>query len=365
MNFFKQFYMNKFLIFLLLIFTFLHACKDDSKPDVLEINQTELIFQKEAGNMGFIVKSNLKWTVEYTETWLTCDPASGEYSSNLTVKVNPNVVSTNRESTLAIKSEDGKIVRELKVSQSGFPVDITVPASALANMEGGDVNIQVTAPTDYAWTTQIPDGAFVSEKSKTDSEIVFVALPNNTGEGREVEITFKLTGTDKEAKLTIMQPTKEVVTIRAAGTLAAPAGKKYTTDAAEQDWKDYIPGANRFIMQDHKAATTTRGLHVILIKNVTDQATGPVEFKLEGFNPDAATVRWDQNDLFEGNSTTNTMINTTLKNTGLEPDEEVFVLFRIRNTAIPQNTAGEYISKFTVTGEGINIKGTIEMTVVP
>lgn len=369
--------MNKFSIFLLfLFFTCLQACKDDPKPDVLEMNLAEMNFQIAAESKGLIIKSNTKWTVESTPAWLTCEPASGEYSSNLTVKVVANAVSAVREHTLAIKSADGQIIRELRVSQAGFPVNITVPASALANMEGGDVKVAVTAPADYSWTVQIPNGAFVSEKSKTDNEIVFTTIPNNTGESRQVVITFKLTDTDKEAKLTMIQPTKEVITIRPAAigtdTSERPTSDTYSTDANERHWKNYIPDGNRFIMQNHPAGSSNRRLHVILLKNVTDQPTGPIEFKVEG----CTEARWDQNDYFEGNNNTRYTVNADgtanppiyLKTVGLAAGEEAFLLFRIRNnTGIadnPQTTAGEYISKFTITGEGINIKGTLEVVTV-
>ena len=364
---------NKFLVFLILSFAFLHSCKDDSKPESLEINITELDFQSNAGSNRFIIKSNIKWRVSASDTWFTCETSSGENNKDIIVNVLENNNLAGREGKITIQNENGKITEELKVTQHGVLPNITVPATAEFKPEGGEVKIQVTTTANLTWTVQIPDGSFVSEKSKTDNEIVFEASPNKTGQTIETVITFKLTGHDKEAKITITQFPVAIVIIRPAGTLAAPADKKYTTDAAEQDWKNYIATGNRFIMQDHKAANTTRGLHVMLLKNVTDEPTGPIEFKVEGFDPDAATVRWDQNDWFEGNNNTRyTIIGggtanppIYLNTTGLAPGEEAFLLFRIRNTAVPQNTEGEYISKFTVTGEGIDIEGTLEMTVIP
>jgi len=378
--------MNKYLCFLLLFFIFLNSCKDEADPESAQINLTELSFEPAASYKSFIIKSNTKWTVESSDAWFTCEPTSGESNRDITVRVTENVVIAERGGKITIKDGNGQIIDEVTVVQLGVTPNLVVPATASFEPEGGEIRVQVTAtPATLAWTAQIPAGSFVSEKSKTSNEIVFEAASNETDDRREVVITFQLTGFDKTAQITIAQAPKEkpaeIITIG----IPVP-GTRYTQltntggnqDANETDWKQFIPEGNRFILPDHVISGTgtstsnQRGLAVILIKNETDQPTGPIEFKLEGFDPDAATVRWDQNALFEGNNYTRDVVNGigtpmpayNLK-AGIDPGEEIFVVFRIRNTAIPQNTPGEYKSKFTITGEGIDIEGTLEITVVP
>lgn len=211
-----------------------------------------------------------------------------------------------------------------------------------------------------------------------------VTIPRTAQPGNAVPV-YIYYGTkmiEKDFKIRLIY-SPEVITIRPGGTNANPnPGANFTTDAAERNWKDYIEDGNRFIMQDHTTRGGTRQLHVILLKNETDQPTGPIEFRLDG----SPANRYDQNAYFEGNNNTNYIMNgwngTNVPSplaivfridrpepnyipAGLAPGQEVFLLFRIRSGATyPDQNEGRFVSKFTITGEGIDIEGTIESTTI-
>jgi len=248
---------KKFLIFFLLVFPFLHACKDEPTPESLEISLSDFTFEAASGVMSIDVKSNIQWTVESADSWLTCFPTSGENNSNIIVTVDENLVIGVREGKLTITSASGAVSQEFNVLQLGVLPALAVPATMAAVPEGGRVTVPVTVtPPNLAWSVEIPEGAFVSEASRKNNEIVFEVAPNNTGEAREVVITFKLRDADEEATLVITQDLIPVIAVDPTTAEVDPEGGDVTVQVtATSAWTVEIPD-DAFVSEKSKTDGT-------------------------------------------------------------------------------------------------------------
>ena len=93
-----------------------------------------------------------------------------------------------------------------KLTQDAFVPFISIdPATAIADFEGEEITVAVTA--NAAWTVQIPNEAasWVSVKSQTETQVVFAIKENTPKEDRRAVITFKMTGYEPQATFDLSQ----------------------------------------------------------------------------------------------------------------------------------------------------------------
>ena len=206
--------MNRIVLIcsVLVFYVCFFACKDNKDPESLEIlaNQTNVNFDENRGTQTIGVLSNTKWaaTVTSGETWLTCTFSPGKNNGSVTMIAEENLNPPARTATLTITTEGGGITRQVTVSQLGTGPDILLaPASTMAvSPEGEDVTVTVTVTDPWTWMIQIPDDrTWVTQKSKSDEDVVFTVEANVTGEERSAEIIFIVNDTDKQATFTITQ----------------------------------------------------------------------------------------------------------------------------------------------------------------
>lgn len=207
---------RKILIFGIFLFiAFFSGCGEDEKngaePESLRIakDKVNLDFDEKSNEGVFGVLSNTKWSLTVSDgTWLTCNPTSGEGSINVLVSVNPNTDAEVRSASITVTSQSGNFTHTVTVTQLGTEPSIIVnPTSADVLPTGGEVAVTVTATN--TWAVDTPE--WVTIMSKESGSAVLEVEPNDTDEGREGIVTFKLNGANRLASLTITQPNIPII----------------------------------------------------------------------------------------------------------------------------------------------------------
>lgn len=82
----------------------------EGKPDLLEVDVTEVTVRPEGGEFTFHVTSNQNWTVVCDVDWMSCVPNSGFANGDVTVTVLPMMTAQPRTGHIQVKAESGKAV---------------------------------------------------------------------------------------------------------------------------------------------------------------------------------------------------------------------------------------------------------------
>jgi len=102
----------------------------------LSLSPTSLEFPAEGGTKSFTITSNVSWVIdEFTATWISRSPASGNNNGTITVTVSPNTTAYQRGYTInVIPTSGGLSHQSVSVTQAaapGAPPVITTTPGAL------------------------------------------------------------------------------------------------------------------------------------------------------------------------------------------------------------------------------------------
>ena len=87
----------------------------------LTVSPTSLSFTEKEESKTISIACNTSWKASSSESWCTVSPASGSNDGEVTVKVTANDVASERSATITVKDDNGKVTREVTVTQAAKP----------------------------------------------------------------------------------------------------------------------------------------------------------------------------------------------------------------------------------------------------
>ncbi|MBN2349617.1 MAG: hypothetical protein JXJ22_12295 [Bacteroidales bacterium] len=145
----------------------------------LEVSPGSLVFDFNSGNDIIYVNSNISWTVNDNQNWITVSPTSGSNSGSITVNVTENTTTSNRSGTVTVT--DGSLTSTVQITQTGtVPSDyLNISSSELSF--GSSVSSQnVNVTSNISWTvTDNQSWINVSPTSGSNSGTVAVDVEAN------------------------------------------------------------------------------------------------------------------------------------------------------------------------------------------
>ena len=136
----------------------------------------------------FDITSNIAWSVNSNETWLTANIASGSDNATITLTAEPNTSTSSRTATVTV-SGIGVTSQTITVTQDAYVAPLITIDVDNQNVPStpGSVQFFVTCPV--AWTA-VSDATWCTiTLTKADGTIV-VSYEENTGEARVANITI-------------------------------------------------------------------------------------------------------------------------------------------------------------------------------
>ena len=159
----------------LLAMAALASCKQD-EPVVtpeLDLNKTAATVAAEGGAVEFEVTSNVDWTADADQDWVSVDPQTGNGNAKVKATVTPNEAEDARTATITVKAD--KLTKTLKITQSGKkaedpgegPGDDPTPGVSWGLMG---------CFVDNLWSTDVPmtqEGEWAVAKGAQFTELTF------------------------------------------------------------------------------------------------------------------------------------------------------------------------------------------------
>jgi hypothetical protein len=137
------------IVFMNALGNFTFTIVQDAGDTYISVENISLIVGFEGGTITNTVKSNTSWTVINDADWLTINPLSGEGNNVLTITVNPNTTSTNRDSVVNLLTVDNKVIT-FTVYQRLFVPQLTVyPSSLTFDADGGEQKITISSNSNW------------------------------------------------------------------------------------------------------------------------------------------------------------------------------------------------------------------------
>lgn len=100
----------------------------------ISVSESSLVVNKDGGNFNVDLTSNVKWSAQCSEDWLSVAPATGNGNASLTVTVTAAPSDDARVATVKVVADDlPEIYKEINIVQSATFVDLTTPVMFLAS----------------------------------------------------------------------------------------------------------------------------------------------------------------------------------------------------------------------------------------
>ena len=151
------------------------AC-EQPQPEVtpeLDLNKTAATVAAEGGAVEFEVTSNVDWTADADQDWVSVDPQTGNGKAKVKATVTPNEAEDARTATITVKAD--KLTKTLKITQAGKkaedpgqgPGDDPTPGVSWGLMG---------CFVDNLWSTDVPmtqEGEWIVAKGAQFTELTF------------------------------------------------------------------------------------------------------------------------------------------------------------------------------------------------
>ena len=176
-------------------------CLSPIVPEILTVDNTELIFSAEAAEQTIIVTSNVDWTAKSNKSWCTISPASGSRDGVVTVTAEANETGKDRTAKVVISSEnESQTVVITQVAGEMLEVNVEeIEFGCLAAEKTITVkaNVPWTIESDSDWCTVDP-----ASGDKSVKVTVYVSR-NFEDDVRNAVLTLKSAG--KTVTVTVSQ----------------------------------------------------------------------------------------------------------------------------------------------------------------
>ena len=215
-----------FILFLTILFGFSCSDKNDKAEEpyfslaTLEGNtaQTSLFAKIEGEKFSFLVKSNTTWTISpsgETTSWINISPDSGQGNGSFVITAAENKEFTSRTAHFSCVA-DGQEFTKIKIEQYGLTPAINVTPTSVATFpeSGGKIDFTISTNT-LGWEYVISSASdWISEVSKTETELTLSIAENPNPQDRSTTITFTSLSTPEVKKsINISQEAKEVLPV--------------------------------------------------------------------------------------------------------------------------------------------------------
>ena len=149
------------------------AC-EQPQPEVtpeLDLNKTAATVAAEGGAVEFEVTSNVDWTADADQDWVSVDPQTGNGKAKVKATVTPNEAEEARTATITVKAD--KLTKTLKITQAGKKVeDPGQGEDPTPSVSWGMMGMFV----DNQWSTDVPmtqEGEWIVAKGAQFTELTF------------------------------------------------------------------------------------------------------------------------------------------------------------------------------------------------
>ncbi len=211
------------------------ACVEPKEDPSVEVNPTEVSSDAAGTTVDVTVNSNVAWTAEAQDKWVTVSPAEGVAGeTKVTVTVKKNNSEDARETSVTFTGETA--VATVAVSQFGKDV-VTIDKNAYAaTPAGGSDAVKVTSNTNWTaassvdWVTVTP-----AEGAAGEANVTVTVAPNAAAEAREGKVTF--TAGEAKAEYTVSQEAVSIAVSQNTVNVAGEGETKTVTVTANAAWK--------------------------------------------------------------------------------------------------------------------------------
>jgi ligand-binding sensor domain-containing protein len=142
----------------------------------------------------FNITSNLNWTVESSETWLTVSKTSGYGDNTITLTAQANTIPNSRTATIIVSS-DSVATKTISITQeAALHLNASLTTLSLSSTEGATGTFNIDSNTN--WTISCTEKwlTFSNASGHGDATIEVTARENWTINTRNATITISATG---------------------------------------------------------------------------------------------------------------------------------------------------------------------------
>ena len=152
---------------------------------ILNVSPSSFSLTSDSQTLTLSVETNTRYRLSSSASWLSSDMTGVGDWKNPTFTVSANESTTPREATITVTSEDGSLVRTVRVVQEGEAVYLEVsPSSISAASEGGRFAFTVNSNTQYTLTSS--DTGWIN----IEGNIIVVAANTSTSQ-RKGSVTVR------------------------------------------------------------------------------------------------------------------------------------------------------------------------------
>jgi hypothetical protein len=152
---------------------------------ILNVSPSSFSLTSNSQTLTLSVETNTRYRLSSSASWLSSNMTGVGEWKNPTFTVSANESTTSREATITVTSEDGSLVRTVRVVQGGKAVYLEVsPSSISAASEGGRFAFTVNSNTQYTLTSSDTDWINI------EGNIIIVAANTSTSQ-RKGSVTVR------------------------------------------------------------------------------------------------------------------------------------------------------------------------------
>ena len=152
---------------------------------ILNVSPSSFSLTSDSQTLTLAVETNTRYRLSSSASWLSSNMTGVGDWKNPTFTVSANESTTSREATITVTSEDGSLVRTVRVVQEGEAVYLEVsPSSISAASEGGRFAFTVNSNTQYTLTSS--DTGWIN----IEGNIIVVAANTSTSQ-RKGSVTVR------------------------------------------------------------------------------------------------------------------------------------------------------------------------------
>jgi parallel beta-helix repeat protein len=207
----------------------------DGATPVLNVSASALTISSLSGSTRtFGITSNISWTAESSQNWLTLNSNSGSGNSTITMTATVNPTTSSRSAIVTV-SGPGVTSKTIEVTQSGASPKLTVSTNSLTILSLANSTNTFEIAANLSWTlTSNQDWLTPSTLSGTGNEtITLTATVNPTTSPRSATVTVSGSGVTSKTITITQEGSQPFLTVSAnALTVSAAINSTITFDIA-------------------------------------------------------------------------------------------------------------------------------------
>ena len=186
----------------------------------LNTNTNSIRFDAKGGEANVGISTNVNWTANTNENWLSISPKNGNGDADIILKADKNYTSSQKKGIISINSLLGEYC--INVSQSAPALEVS-KSNVSFDYKGGSEVIIIS--TDYEYNVKNSSSWIVVEQN--NNSLTITAKENKTWQSRSASVVIQLVGIEGVVTRTIniLQKFDETSFV----DLGLPSGTKWCT----------------------------------------------------------------------------------------------------------------------------------------